>query len=120
MPDAPSPVRIKRRLPLEWLGILPFVAFALMFLILPTMKIVIGAFQSPDGGFTFQNLIDLNTDSRSSCYFWWVPPPNINATTMYTQFNEANIQKDVDVSAAWKLNRNLKKSGGRELTADPA
>jgi hypothetical protein len=39
---------------------------------------------------------------------------------MYTQFNEANIQKDVDVSAAWKLNRNLKKSGGRELTADPA
>ncbi len=68
MPDAPPPVRIKRRLPLEWLGILPFVAFALMFLILPTMKIVIGAFQSQDGGFTFQNLIDLNTGSIRSAY----------------------------------------------------
>jgi putative spermidine/putrescine transport system permease protein len=39
-----------------------------LFLILPTMKIVIGAFQSPDGGFTFQNLIDLNTDSIRSAY----------------------------------------------------
>jgi putative spermidine/putrescine transport system permease protein len=52
-PSAPAP---GWRLPVEWLGILPFVAFALLFLILPTMKIVIGAFQSPDGGFTLQNL----------------------------------------------------------------
>ena len=58
----------KAPLPLEWLGILPFLAFALLFLILPTMKIVIGAFQSPDGGFTLQNLMDLNTGSIVSAY----------------------------------------------------
>ena len=66
MPDAPLRRRPKRRLPLEWLGILPFVAFALLFLILPTMKIVVGAFQTADGSFTLQNLIDLNTASIRS------------------------------------------------------
>jgi putative spermidine/putrescine transport system permease protein len=45
------------------------VVFALLFLILPTMKIVIGAFQSQDGSFTLQNLIDLNTDSIRSAYW---------------------------------------------------
>ena len=29
------------RLPLNWLGLAPFMAFAVLFLILPTMKIVI-------------------------------------------------------------------------------
>ena len=62
MPDT-IPRAARLRLPVEWLGILPFVAFALLFLILPTMKIVIGAFQSADGGFTLQNLIDLIKDS---------------------------------------------------------
>ncbi len=57
------------RLPLEWLGIVPFLAFALLFLVLPTMKIVIGAFQAPDGSFTLQNMIDLNTDSIRSAYW---------------------------------------------------
>jgi putative spermidine/putrescine transport system permease protein len=69
MNDTPPRHRLKRRLPVEWLGILPFVVFALLFLILPTMKIVIGAFQTSDGGFTLQNLIDLNTDSIRSAYW---------------------------------------------------
>jgi len=56
------------RLPLQWLGLLPFATFALLFLILPTMKIVIGAFQTPDGGFTLQNLADLNTESIRASY----------------------------------------------------
>jgi putative spermidine/putrescine transport system permease protein len=68
MPDT-SPRAARLRLPVEWLGIVPFLAFALLFLILPTMKIVIGAFQTADGGFTFQNLIDLNTDSIRSAYW---------------------------------------------------
>ncbi|MBL9073642.1 ABC transporter permease subunit [Tabrizicola sp.] len=64
-----APRAARGRLPVEWLGILPFVAFALLFLILPTMKIVFGAFQSGDGSFTFQNLIDLNTDSIRNAYW---------------------------------------------------
>ncbi|WP_232622722.1 ABC transporter permease subunit [Pseudorhodobacter sp. MZDSW-24AT] len=67
MPKQPGGQRL--RLPLEWLGILPFVVFAVLFLILPTMKIVVGAFQTADGSFTFQNLIDLNTDSIRSAYW---------------------------------------------------
>jgi putative spermidine/putrescine transport system permease protein len=61
--------RAGRRLPLEWLGILPFALFAFLFLILPTLRIVTGAFQSPDGGFTLQNLLDLNTSSIRSAYW---------------------------------------------------
>lgn len=61
--------RRARRLPLEWLGILPFAIFAVLFLILPTLRIVTGAFQDVDGGFTFQNLLDLNTASIRAAYW---------------------------------------------------
>ena len=42
-----------------WLGILPFLAFAFLFLILPTMQIVVGAFRNPEGQFTLQNVANL-------------------------------------------------------------
>lgn len=80
MPDATPRRHPVRRLPLEWLGILPFVVFALLFLILPTMKIVVGAFQTPEGGFTFQNLIDLNTASIRSAYWTSIKLSLISAT----------------------------------------
>ncbi|MCX8509276.1 MAG: acriflavin resistance protein, partial [Rhodobacteraceae bacterium] len=32
----------RTRLPLHWLGVAPFLIFALLFLILPTMNIVLG------------------------------------------------------------------------------
>ena len=66
--DRPAPGP-RLRLPLEWLGILPFVLFAVLFLILPTMKIVVGAFQTPEGGFTLQNFVDLNTASNRAAYW---------------------------------------------------
>ncbi len=56
-------------MPLHWLGLLPFLIFTLLFLILPTMKIVLGAFQTGDGAFTFQNILDLNTDSIRAAYW---------------------------------------------------
>ncbi len=40
----------------NWLGVVPFLAFALLFLMLPTMNIVIGAFRTPEGGFTLANV----------------------------------------------------------------
>ncbi|MFB2531623.1 ABC transporter permease [Paracoccus sp. p4-l81] len=46
-------------MPLTWLGIVPFAAFAALFLILPTIHIVIGAFRGPDGGFTLANIQNL-------------------------------------------------------------
>lgn len=67
-PDAFAPQR--RRLPVKWLGVLPFLVFALLFLILPTMNIVLGAFRTPDGAFTLDNMRNLNTPSIRAAY--WV------------------------------------------------
>jgi putative spermidine/putrescine transport system permease protein len=46
-------------LPLHWLGVLPFFTFAVLFLILPTIFIVVGAFTTADGGFTLDHLAGL-------------------------------------------------------------
>lgn len=52
----------------NWLGVVPFIAFAVLFLILPTMQIVIGAFRSPDGGLTLANLQGLMTPNILASY----------------------------------------------------
>ena len=46
-----------------WLGILPFLAFALLFLLLPPMQIVVGAFRNPAGELTLANVRNLFTPS---------------------------------------------------------
>jgi len=51
-----------------WIGVTPFFIFALMFLILPTVDLMIGAFQDPDGNFTLQNLANLNSPTIISAY----------------------------------------------------
>lgn len=66
LPSAPP----RRRLPMTWVGLAPFAIFSILFLILPTMNIVIGAFRTQDGGFTLQNIIDLNSGTIPSSY--WV------------------------------------------------
>ena len=53
-----APVRSDRTLSV-WLGVLPFIVFALVFLILPTLHVVLGAFRTPEGGFTLANLAGL-------------------------------------------------------------
>ncbi|CAD7023815.1 acriflavin resistance protein [Pseudorhizobium endolithicum] len=64
---SPAP---RLRLSLTWLGLMPFAVFVLLFLLLPTMHIVIGAFQTRDGSFTLQNILDLNSGTIPSSY--WV------------------------------------------------
>ncbi len=64
-----EPAVHRPRLPLAWIGVVPFALFSLLFLILPTMKIVIGAFQTPDGGLTFDNIRGLFTDSILAAYW---------------------------------------------------
>ena len=44
---------------LTWLGVAPFFVFALLFLILPTGFLMVGAFQDPQGHFTLANFLDL-------------------------------------------------------------
>jgi putative spermidine/putrescine transport system permease protein len=62
-------VTLPFKLPWHWLGLGPFVIFVTLFLIMPTMRIVFGAFQNADGGFTLQNIADLNTASIRSAYW---------------------------------------------------
>jgi putative spermidine/putrescine transport system permease protein len=40
----------------KWLGLLPFAVFALLFLLLPTAHLLVGAFQDADGHFTLFNI----------------------------------------------------------------
>ena len=68
-PPSPPAAPSRRRLSLAWLGIVPFALFVGLFLIAPTMKIVIGAFQRADGSFTFENLIGLFTPSILASYW---------------------------------------------------
>ena len=59
----------RRRISYAWLGVAPFLLFALLFLILPTMKIVIGSFQTSDGGFTLANIANLFQPSIIAAYW---------------------------------------------------
>jgi putative spermidine/putrescine transport system permease protein len=57
--DRPS--RGGRRLPLTWLGAVPFLAYVAIFLILPTIIVVAGAFSGPNGP-TLSNIKALSQD----------------------------------------------------------
>jgi len=67
---APAPASAGRmRLPTQWLGIAPFLIFALMFLILPTMYLILGAFQNNAGELTLENIRDLFQPNILAAYW---------------------------------------------------
>ncbi len=69
MTDATTSSRPRRRLSLEWLGVAPFIIFAVMFLILPTVYLIGAAFVGRDGQFTFDNIAGLFTDQIIAAYW---------------------------------------------------
>ncbi len=46
----------RRRLSLAWIGTLPFFAYTILFLFLPAVSVLIGAFQGTTGGWTLANI----------------------------------------------------------------
>ncbi|TGQ71130.1 acriflavin resistance protein [Mesorhizobium sp. M00.F.Ca.ET.186.01.1.1] len=64
----PAEVR-SLRLPTQWLGVAPFFIFAIMFLILPTLYLMLGAFQNDAGEFTFENIAALAQPSIVAAYW---------------------------------------------------
>ena len=60
---------VKKSRSWAWLGIAPFIIFAVMFLILPTMHIVVGAFQNQQGAFTLDNIRNLFQPSILASYW---------------------------------------------------
>lgn len=65
---ASQPIKC-RRISLAWLGVVPFLIFAFMFMLLPTLNIVFGAFQNPAGEFTLDNLRNLFEPSIMASYW---------------------------------------------------
>jgi putative spermidine/putrescine transport system permease protein len=55
-PAVGPPRRRRRRHPLRWLGVVPFFAFFAVFLIVPTVELIIDAFKGANGHFTFANV----------------------------------------------------------------
>ncbi|UXN75236.1 ABC transporter permease subunit [Devosia sp. A8/3-2] len=69
MTDTTAAHRPHRRLSFEWLGVAPFIIFAVMFLILPTLYLIGAAFIGRDGQFTFDNIAGLFTDQILAAYW---------------------------------------------------
>ena len=59
----------RRRFSWDWLGVAPFIIFAVMFLILPTLYLIGAAFIGRDGQFTFDNIAGLFTDQIMAAYW---------------------------------------------------
>jgi putative spermidine/putrescine transport system permease protein len=53
----------------DWLGVVPFFAFAILFLFLPSLVLFVGSFQDADGNFTLANITGLFTPSILSAYW---------------------------------------------------
>jgi putative spermidine/putrescine transport system permease protein len=45
-----------------WLGVAPFFLFAVLFLLLPSFRLLTASFSAPDGSFTFDNIRQLFTE----------------------------------------------------------
>jgi len=54
-----APPAVKPAFSWAWLGVTPFFLFALLFLILPTLYLVVGAFMDTEGNFTLDNIVNL-------------------------------------------------------------
>jgi len=70
--SASGTVRPRRstRFSWDWLGVVPFFAFATLFLFLPSLVLFVGSFQDAKGSFTFANITGLFTPSILKAY--WV------------------------------------------------
>ncbi|KFI27290.1 acriflavin resistance protein [Haematobacter missouriensis] len=68
-PDSPALPAERARPALLWVGVVPFFLFALLFLLLPTLNIVLGAFRDSDGAFTLDNLKNLSQPSIVASYW---------------------------------------------------
>jgi putative spermidine/putrescine transport system permease protein len=54
----------------KWVGVVPFFLFAILFLILPSLRLFAGSFTNNDGQFTFQNILLLfETPSILNAYW---------------------------------------------------
>jgi putative spermidine/putrescine transport system permease protein len=77
-PRAKGPRQTSWRGALAWLGLLPFLLFVLLFMVLPAASIFTGSFQDDKGAFTFKNVVGLLRPDILSSY---VVTIKVSATT---------------------------------------
>lgn len=53
-----------------WVGVLPFLLFAVLFLILPSVRLFVGSFTDSEGQFTFKNVLQLFTEPSILNAYW--------------------------------------------------
>jgi putative spermidine/putrescine transport system permease protein len=58
----------RRTLNWNWLGVVPFFLFSLLFLIGPVLYLVAGAFQNAEGQFTFGNILELGSPNMVASF----------------------------------------------------
>jgi putative spermidine/putrescine transport system permease protein len=66
--DVPSARPARSHSRLTWLGIVPFLVFALAFMALPVVFLVVGSFQDIHSNFTLQNYANLTTQDIPNAY----------------------------------------------------
>ncbi len=54
----------------KWLGVMPFFLFAILFLVLPSLRLLIGSFTNSEGQFTFANLLQLVQEKSILDAYW--------------------------------------------------
>ncbi|MBI3168064.1 MAG: ABC transporter permease subunit [Chloroflexi bacterium] len=54
----------------NWIGVLPFFLFAVLFLVLPSLRLVMGSFADNEGQFTFANILQLFQEQSILDAYW--------------------------------------------------
>lgn len=65
-PKAPTPAMDWKK----WFGVTPFFLFAILFLVLPSLRLVVGSFTNSDGQFTFANVLQLFQEQSILDAYW--------------------------------------------------
>jgi putative spermidine/putrescine transport system permease protein len=67
----PSSKKIAPRSNLKnWLGVTPFFIFAILFILLPSIRLFVGSFTDEAGNFTFANIVELFTQQYILDSYW--------------------------------------------------
>ncbi len=66
---APVTPPATRQFSLAWLGVVPFFAFAIAFMLFPAGSLLVGSFQNAEGAFTLENIAGLFDESIRNSYW---------------------------------------------------
>lgn len=62
------PAKAGRSLSWAWVGVVPFLIYVFLFLLLPAGQVLVGAFKDPEGGWTLDNINTLFEEPYRSAY----------------------------------------------------